>query len=255
MHPSNLANHAQHDLELIAASIDSDLTGTERAAADALLAGCASCADLRRDLVAVASAARALPRTMTAARDFRLDAAQAARLRQGGVLRRLLRPFAAPRSAARPMAAAFTTLGLAGLLVANILPGLIGSAASGGARMSDSHGPAPAASAAAAGTNVPVAVPVAGQPGATTTGRDGNEYQVAQSSPPTDQNVKAESAASNPPRDLAGGGQGTTLDQAGTGASEPTVQPQPNVLLLGSLLLLAIGLCLFGILFAARRTR
>src|SRR5690242_18373452 len=130
MDRTNPADHAFHDLDLIAASIDGDLPDPQRAAADDLAAACATCADLRRDLVALAAATRALPRSATAPRDFRLDAEQAARLRHRGLLRRLLRPLAAPGAAARPMAAAFTTLGLAGLLVANILPSLLGGAAS-----------------------------------------------------------------------------------------------------------------------------
>jgi hypothetical protein len=176
MHRSNPPDHALHDLDLVAASIDGDLADHQRAAADALVATCTSCAELRRDLVALAAATRALPRSATARRDFRLDAQQAARLRRGGLLRRLLRPLAAPGSAARPMAAAFTTLGLAGLLVANILPSLFGGAASGvptgagsgGARLDN----------LAAASNAPVAAPVAGQ-GPAATGSGGAGYQAA----------------------------------------------------------------------------
>ena len=130
MHAPTPAQHAQHNLDLIDAHLADDLTDTERIRAEGLLQSCSSCADLRRDLLAIATATRALPRAGRAPRDFRIDAAQAERLRGGGWLRSLLRPFRTPHSALRPMAAAFTTLGLAGLLVANVLPSLFGSASS-----------------------------------------------------------------------------------------------------------------------------
>src|SRR5262245_63268823 len=94
------------------------LSNTYQSQPYSLIGACTSCADLRRDLVAIAAATRALPTRAVAPRDFRLTPAQAASLRRGGWLGSLLRPFAAPRSAVRPMAMAFTSLGLAGLLVA-----------------------------------------------------------------------------------------------------------------------------------------
>src|ERR1700741_241675 len=128
MTPSIPAEHAQHDLDLVAGHAAGDLTDTQRIRADALLQSCTSCADLRRDLVAIASATRTLP-AAPAPRDFQLSPAQAARLRRGGWIKSLLRPFAAPRSIARPFAMAFTSLGLAGLLVTSILPSLLGGSA------------------------------------------------------------------------------------------------------------------------------
>ncbi len=228
MNRTNLADHAFHDLDLIAASIDGDLPDPQRAAADDLAAACATCADLRRDLVALAAATRALPRSATAPRDFRLDAEQAARLRHRGLLRRLLRPLAAPGAAARPMAAAFTTLGLAG------------------GRLDTQT----------AASNAPVAAPVAGQGAAPSGGSGGSEYQAVQASHgANDQAGKADNATSIPPRDAANAGPGAASGQQPAGVTSGVVQPQPNLLVVGSAVLLAIGLGLFALRFAARRTR
>src|SRR4029079_1687657 len=95
------AEHAQHDLDLIAGHAAGDLPDVQRIRADALLESCTTCADIRRDLVAIASPTRTLPATR-APRDFQLSPAQAARLRRGGWRKSLLRPFAAPSSPPRP---------------------------------------------------------------------------------------------------------------------------------------------------------
>src|SRR5262245_43957955 len=153
MHQPNPVDHARHDLDLIAAHVAGDLSDLERVRADQLLQSCTSCAELRRELIAIAAATRALPRMASAPRDFRLTVDQAARLRRGSWLRRVLEPFARTRSAVRPMAAALTGLGFAGLLVANL--SLLGGVASA---------PAPAGNAlGGGGAFVPTA---AGAPGA-----------------------------------------------------------------------------------------
>src|SRR6476469_1721729 len=169
MHHSIPAEHAQHDLDLIAGHAAGDLTDTERSRADAQIQSCTSCADLRRDLVAIAVATRTLP-APAAPRDFRLTPAQASRLRSGGWIRSLLRPFAAPRSTVRPMAMAFTSLGLAGLFVANILPSLFGGMAASAPMPAAGQ---PAATAADSLSAAPGALSGQRQPGSTT----GNEVQ------------------------------------------------------------------------------
>jgi hypothetical protein len=242
------AEHAQHDLDLIAGHAAGDLTDTQRMRADALLESCASCADLRRDLVAIASATRALPPT-PAPRDFQLSPVQAARLRRGGWIKSLLRPFAAPRSPARPMALAFTSLGLAGLLVTSILPSLLG-----GATASAPMGaPLPVASSAAG----PEAgrVDSQGQPSAT-----GDQAQFGSLGQPSPVLVRGGAGggkandASTPPGD--GAAEQAYLDRLQaerqvdqSGAS--TLQHNPIVT--GSIVLLLLGLALFGLRFAARR--
>jgi hypothetical protein len=250
------AAHAQHDLELIAGHAAGDLSDTDRPRADTLLQSCTSCADLRSDLVAIAATTRTLSTTAPAPRDFRLDAAQAARLRRGGWIASLLRPFAAPRSPARPMAMALTSLGLAGLLVANILPSLFGSAASLAPQRDQAAGaPAGTAAAAAAPTAAPAANPDAGQPGASLSA----EFGVAghPTPGPTFTRTKAGDLLTLPPV-AAGGAQAsaeTDSSDARLNALESAENPTTNVLLLGSLAFLVAGIVLFGLRIAARRLR
>lgn len=146
--------HSAHDQLLLAAFAAGDLP--EAAAADAarLAASCPECAQLVGDLRAIARATAALPAPVRR-RDFRLSAADAARLR-GPVWRRALSAVIAPRfSFTRPLAAALTTLGLAGLLLASLPAGLTGGTtvvlSTGGAGVSDQAAP-PASGAAAAGS-------------------------------------------------------------------------------------------------------
>jgi hypothetical protein len=250
MHRSNPIDHANHELTLIAGHAAGDLADSERLRAEALLQSCTSCVDLRRDLVAIAGATRALPAPALAHRDFRLDPAQAARLRRSSWLRTLLRPFGAAQSILRPLAGAFTSLGIAGLLVANLLPGLLGSSASAPAQELDRAGagaPAP-----------PAAVrPVAG---GQTAGPGGEFHAVQQASPAGDGYVtgtKADRDATDMPRDLAYGNAASQVPGPVRMSEDALngIAPAPNPIVVGSLALLAIGLALFGLRFAARRVR
>jgi hypothetical protein len=242
------AEHAQHDLDLIAGHAADDLTDTQRIRADALLQSCTTCADLRRDLVAIASATRTLP-ALSANRDFRLSADQAARLRRGGWIKSLLRPFAAPRSAARPMATAFTTLGLAGLLVANILPSLLGGATA--------SGPMPAALPAATAGSAPEVDGVYGQgaPAAT----DGRLVfgPLEQPSPVAVRGGagggKASDSFTMSPDIAAGQAYLDRLNAERQADAFESSNPAQNTVVIGSLVLLLVGLALFGLRFAARR--
>ena len=111
--------HAAHDPELIAAAVDGMLEGPERLMADAWLAACATCTELHADLLAIASAERALP-TPTRPRDLRLTPADAQRLRPRG-FRAILAAIGSSRDAfSKPLAVGLTTLGLAGLLVGTV---------------------------------------------------------------------------------------------------------------------------------------
>jgi hypothetical protein len=229
-------NHSSHDVLLIAGHAAGDLVDSERTRAQSLVDSCGSCADLHRDLVAIAAATRSLPNLAPAPRDFRLAPEQAARLRRGSWLRTILAPFVAARSAARPMAAAFTTLGIAGLLVATMLPGLSGSAATSGLERDQSQIGATAASAAPVG---PVVGPGEPAPNAT----DG--------SPAEEFGVKDQGGPSSAPG--AGGG-GTGAGAADEGSPTGRIAAMTSSpLLVGSLALLALGLLLFGLRFAARR--
>ena len=250
MHRSN-PDHATHELALIAGHAAGDLAISERVRADALLQSCTACTDLRRDLIAIAAATRALPTIASAPRDFRLDAAQAARLRRVSWLRTLLRPFGAAQSGVRPMAAALTSLGLAGLLVTTILPGLFGSAASAPASERGlSGGGLPAA------TSAPAQMPVA----AGSSAGAGEVRAAGQPSTPAYDNLTGMKASLEPndmPGEPAAGLPGShapsSVQMSAAGADVSS--PSPNPILVGSLALLAIGLALFGLRFAARRVR
>jgi hypothetical protein len=252
MHRSN-PDHDNHDLALIAGHAAGDLAVSERISADTLLRSCTDCANLRRDLLAIAAATRALPTTATASRDFRLDAAQAARLRRGSWLRSILRPFGAARSGVRAMAAAMTSLGLAGLLVTTILPGLFGGSAASAPTAERDRLPAglPAATAA----------PAPQQPVAAGSSADAGEFQAAgQPSGRTYEQVTGAKSSQEPddmPHDVALGQPGSHVPgQGGTSTDTSSVSsPSPNPIVLGSLALIVIGVGLFGLRFAARRVR
>lgn len=246
MHPSASLEHARHDLTLIAGHAAGDLSNPEASAAADLLSACTSCAELHRDLVAISAATRSLPRSAHSPRDFRLTTEQADRLRRRNWVGALLRPFASVRSATRPLAAAFTSVGVAGLLVATFVPGLLGGAGSAPARESAPGG----ALAASAAPQVPTAAKAGGQgPGA-----------AAASSPDADSFKDAEAsgmyvalgAGSSPVT-----GDDRTLSNGGTEDVElqnATAGPT-NLLLFGSIGLVLVGLAMFGLRFAARRLR
>lgn len=122
------AAHAAHDLTNVAAlaARADDLDEEAVAAARLQVAGCTACADVLSDLVTLQTV---LPATSTPARprDFRLSPADAARLQRTG-WRRLLGFFGSTRDGfSRPLAIGFTTLGLAGLLVATVPTMFIGA--------------------------------------------------------------------------------------------------------------------------------
>jgi len=73
------ADHATHDVERIAALLDTDLSQADRMANEAMVAACADCARLRDDLFSLAGATAAMP-APERTRDFRLTPADAARL-------------------------------------------------------------------------------------------------------------------------------------------------------------------------------
>lgn len=221
--------HDQHDTALIAGLVADDLTSADRSRAQVLADACAECRALRRDLVAIVDATRTLPASR-APRDFRITTEQAARLRRTGWLGTLLAPFATARSAARPLATAFTTLGLAGLFVAAVLPGLAGGMA---ASVAPEGAGAPAFGAGTTEAPVPQLGPAASP---------GREDGVG-----TKDNV----AASDAPGYVQGAG-GDNLDTDANGRIGLGTSPQ-NLLLIGSLAFLAVGLVLFGVRFAARR--
>jgi len=161
----HLPDHQTHDPELVAAYAAGDATGAALDEATELVAGCADCAELHRDLRAIAAALPELP-APARPRDFRLTAEQAASLRPHG-WRALLETLAGPRfRLAAPLGTGLAALGIAALLVA---PGGLpatgsGSAASVPESSAVLPGPAALASAAGAATanTAAGAVPAAG---------------------------------------------------------------------------------------------
>jgi hypothetical protein len=269
-HP-NPSDHARHDATLIAGHAAGDLTDIDRARADALLTECGSCVELRRDLVAIAAATRSVPAPATITRDLRLAPEQAARLRRGSWLRGLLRPFAAAGSPIRPMATAFTSLGLVGLVVGVTLSG---GAQVGGAATSMSgqdRGNAPEAAATAA---APAPAATSGDAAAEggyevqiVRASDGKLYQAVRQSDGTYylattipmsalDNMRSSKPTGEEPTQVAVGA--ANPGGTPTGAAEDTArlmaQP-PNPLIAGSLALLGIGLLLFGLRLASTRVR
>ena len=242
--PTLNPNHPEHDLLLIAGHAATDLVESDRARAQALLDTCESCADLHRDLIAIAAATRSLPNLATAPRDFRLTREQAADLRHPGWLRTILAPFAGAKSLARPVAAAFTTLGIAGLLVGTMLPGLAGSAASLAApergQITTGAGATAAPAAPVTGGGQPAPAATAAAPDDAFDAKDGTRATSA----PEIANIDAPNGAPN----------GPTRGPVDSSEQRVSTAP-PNPLLIGSLALLAAGLLLFGLRFAGRRLR
>jgi anti-sigma factor RsiW len=254
--PSSITHdHARHDQLLIAGHAAGDLSDTDRASADALIASCQSCADVRRDLVAIAAATRSLP-APARLRDFQLEAEQAARLRRGSWLRGLLRPFAASSSPVRPMAAALSSLGLAGLFVATVLPGLFGSAAGPAMELDTTLQPQ---AAPAATTGAAVGAPGGEFGGIKPEASDHRAHVAAGASAPPDAegNVGKVDDGATAPLAAAGGDQTNEPGDVNVEDSAPLRQAaEPrNLVVAGSLALLGIGLLLFGLRLAARRLR
>ena len=279
--PRTAAAHATHDPILVAALTDRSLTATERAAAEALVAGCSLCAQLHADLVALGAAARAMP-TPARPRDYLLTPADAARLRRTG-WRRIVGAFGSARDGfSRPLAVGLTTLGLAGLLVTSV-PSILpaSSATSGGPSVAqDSAGgisslpatvagaaegrassaPAPLVPAASAIADAPTGLPAvaaasqvpaaAASPAPAAAASNG--FLGGLAAPP--QSPLAQGATTDGATKTSGGvtndvepvGEDNNLSsRADTGASAP--------LILSGVLLLA-GLGLFLLRWVARRT-
>ncbi len=265
---STPATHATHDPELIAAAVGGALDASERRLIDERLSTCAPCAELHADLLAIASAQRAVP-TPSRPRDFQLTPADAHRLRPRG-LRAVLAAIGSSRDAfSKPLALGLTTLGLVGLLVGTMPAfGLSGAASAsagpginayGDAKSADpdalSEGagdgtvfggqddpqPAPSAaapsSAVAAAPEPSAAATVAAAPGAPITGTE----------PPRE--------AASPVTDTADSSAETLAANRATDAAlfaDPTAGG-PSPLLVGSALMLLSGIALFAARWGARR--
>lgn len=111
-------DHVDHDPLLIVAHAAGDLDGADRDRAESLIASCAGCADLHRELLSITVAIARLPEP-SRPRDFTLSREDAGRLRRPS-LRRILVDLAGPRGIlGRPLAATVTSLGVAGIVLAS----------------------------------------------------------------------------------------------------------------------------------------
>lgn len=162
--PAAPEDHALHDPTWMAAlaARDPDLSESERTRAEAAARSCGPCADLLAELMAVSAAipTAAIP---TRPHDFTLTAADAARLRPGG-LRRWLAGIGSVRDGITfPLAMGLTTMGIAGLLLATIPAAFsgMGGAAAGPTVLSTVGAAVPAPEVAAP-------VPAAGEPAPST---------------------------------------------------------------------------------------
>jgi hypothetical protein len=220
--------HEGHDPHLIAAHVAGDLTGPDRAAAATLLSGCAACAALHDDLRAIARATRELP-AHSRPRDFRLTPEVAERLRRGG-WRRLLHALGGPSFAfVRPMGAALTTLGLAGLLLAS-LPGVqLGGSAS-----------APAGGATA--SEMPAAAPATGDAAGAPRPQGGVDQEFLNNA----------GGSFDPSEQAPDQARGNDADPAGRDAAIAQRSADTTLMILSGSFVI-VGLALFGLRWSARR--
>ncbi len=204
--------HATHDQNLVAAALDDDLRRGDRERAQALIQGCSACSELANDLLAIKGATHSLRSGVLASsarRDFRLSSDTAARLSRGEGWRRLLRPFGVQSTASRPLAMAFTTLGLAVLLFSALpmVPFAGGSAAT-------------APSAERLSQPTPDTAGAVQDPG---TGQDGSSNEVAAPSP----NLEFDAGPLGPTAATPGDLPAPTLDARAPDASAPDA-PAPD---------------------------
>ena len=278
--------HARHDRYLVAALAADDVEPIVRVDAEALVASCRDCAELLADLRSIAVATAALP-MVPRTRDFRISAADAARLRPRG-WRALLDALGGARASfSRPLATGLTTLGIVGLLVSTIPGALSGISLGGGtAGAAPISAQAPEAGRNSAGSpssayggsdtaasQAPVpfgsAAPSAAASAAATTP---TQVKVDQASPGAELGSAGQAVGSArrvsgdgagvPPGGSKGGpragagaeADGLAMDQAVRDAALPTNgRPSgPSLLLIGSIVCLALGAGLFAIQRLAR---
>jgi hypothetical protein len=235
--------HAAHDLTRIAAlaARTPDLTEPQMTTANEQLASCDACTALLADLVTLQAA---LPTTSTPPRprDFSLTPADAERLRRTGWRRFLGLIGSARDNVSRPLAVGFTSLGVAGLLLASAST-LIGGG-SDQAILSTVGTPveqaAPAASAAPMASGAPAASAAAAS--APADGAYGTDRMSMAVDPNASANADGEVFSGS--GDLAGDGALLALRDDASGLSVMFV-------VAGTLLL--VGLGLFALRWSARR--
>jgi hypothetical protein len=234
--------HAAHDMTIVAAlaARPSDLDVRTASSARAQVAACEACADVLADLLALQTT---LPTTATPARprDFRLTDADAARLRRSG-WRRVLGFFGSPRDGfSRPLAIGFTTLGLAGLLIATV-PTMARYGGSNVGAPIQQAAPAPAASAAPSAAAAASAAPASASEGYATERM--SEGAAAAGGEPGDTGVFTGANPDELTPDVTG--------DAGLLAIRDDTSGLSVLFVVAGILLIA-GLGLFGLRWSARR--
>lgn len=246
--PTDTASHAAHDLALIAALADRDVTEAlprdKLAVARARLGGCLDCAAAHRDLLDLMAGMRESV-APTRPRDFRLTAADAARLQPRG-LRGFLRTIGSARDGlSRPLAIGLTTLGLVGVLVGSV---------PGGQSLGGADGPvsttakqdrvaapsdaamAPAAGGASAAPDATIMLEFASDEPADAMGSSGYMFQGSEGFAPTPQ-----------PQDASVGD--SSVDDAAL--RDDSTGSSVIVVIGGTLLILGLGL--FALRWSSRR--
>ena len=236
--PTTLGRHADHDLLLLASAVDRDADATLRAAARFQVESCPDCAATFADLQAASVALAAMPRSAPIPRDARISPEVAARIRGDRGWRRALRWVRNPSLPnTRPLAAAFTTLGLAGLLLTAFLPGGIAVGLGGGGAAADRS----------LLSTVGAAVPPHTSPegaGEQTTSKDN-------ASP-----ARNEYSSNGAPGLNAGPSPADGFRQQDNNPTDTSGTPNPLSIPIGgiSVALLAIGLVLFAVRIVVRRS-
>ena len=208
--------HEQHDPMLVVSLASGDLATADRdyATAQSLVADCSDCARLHHDVLAIATATKALP-PVARNRDFRISAEQAARLRPSGV-RGVLARLTAPGGLFSPqLGVGLATLGVAGLLIGSLGSINLGFMSAAGPA---SGGAAPAASITA---NAPEYAIQASPAAASDRTYEGFAGGAAAASAGPDQLAPAVTPLSDTTRNVTNNG------STATGAPGPTKLPLP----------------------------
>lgn len=260
-------NHDRHDRFLVAALAAGDLEGRALTDAEELVVACADCAELLADIRTIAAATAALP-LLPRPTDFRLSPDTAERLSARGWRGILVRLADTRFGFSRPLAVGLTTLGLVGVIAGSI-PGAMGGAGSGGAPAQPANGNAynvsENQSGARAGASVPPAsaVPAAREPvpasqAAVAAGSPAPTVLYPAAASPGPQHDTASAAPSTAPYErfaAVPSPQSTTSGQQTPGGllSLSSQSPGPPLLLVGSLVLLLIGLGILGTQWVATK--
>jgi hypothetical protein len=236
--------HRGHDLVLLAAAADRDADPATRAAAMRQVESCAECATLAAELRSITAGLAGLPTARPVPRDMRITAEQAARIRRGGLLRRLLEPFGSSGlPALRPVAAVLTTLGLAGILLTALPLGLGSSAAIFGPLL-------PEAGAAAGGPSPARLAPASSSASAE---QQGNDSKGVNGNPQESAGAAPGGAVFGPQVSTAPAPHDDSDRTASLAYDLSHGVPELSPLAWLSLALVIVGLSLFALRFLARR--